>query len=62
VQTGLSSDSLTEVVSGLQEGDVVVINGTTTATTTSNASAGNMGAMGAITGGAPAGGPPPGAN
>ena len=64
VQTGLSSDSLTEIVSGAQEGDIVVINGTTTTTTSSTAGAG---AIGAVTGmgpmaGAPAGGPPPGGN
>jgi HlyD family secretion protein len=33
VQTGLSNDSMTEVTSGLKEGDEVVINSTTTSTT-----------------------------
>jgi len=31
VQTGLSNDTMTEIVSGLNEGDVVVLNTTTTA-------------------------------
>jgi hypothetical protein len=30
VQTGLSNDTLTEVTSGLKEGDTVVLNTTTT--------------------------------
>jgi HlyD family secretion protein len=59
VQTGLSNDSLTEIVSGVQEGEVVV-NGTTTSTRTS--SAGGMGVMGVMGGGPGAGGPPPGGN
>jgi HlyD family secretion protein len=62
VKTGLSGDSMTEIVSGVQEGDVVVINGTATtaATSTTSSSRGDsaLGAMGALTG---AGGPPPGA-
>lgn len=52
VQIGLSGDSMTEVVSGLKEGDVVVLNTTTTASTTGNRS-GMIGIPGA-------GGPPPG--
>lgn len=52
VQTGLSNDTLTEIVSGLQEGDVVVLNATTT-TTTNNGAAAPMGVPGI-------GGPPPG--
>jgi HlyD family secretion protein len=32
VQTGLSNDTMTEIVSGLNEGDVVVLNATTTTT------------------------------
>ena len=36
VQTGVSNDSLTEIVSGLQEGDVVVINSSSTASTSTN--------------------------
>lgn len=50
VQTGLSSDSRTEIVSGLKEGDVVVLNATTAATT------GGQGVMIPMMGG----GPPPG--
>jgi HlyD family secretion protein len=48
VQVGLSSDTATAIISGVNEGDVVVL-GTTTATTTS----GGMGGPGV-------GGPPPG--
>ena len=55
VQTGLSSDSLTEIVSGLKEGDVVVVNGTTTATTSTTQGAGH-GRMGTMSGGAAVGG------
>ncbi len=60
VQTGLTSGSMTEIVSGLQEGDVVVMNGTTT--TTAAATTGNRtngaGTFSAL--GVGAGGPPPG--
>lgn len=48
VQTGLSNDTMTEIASGLKEGDVVVLSSTTTTTT---------GGGGGIGGG---GGPPPG--
>ncbi len=34
VVTGISNDTMTEIVSGLQEGDTVVVNGATTSTTT----------------------------
>jgi HlyD family secretion protein len=50
VEAGLSNDTVTEIISGLKEGDVVVLN-TTTAASTSG------GGMGGIPG---AGGPPPG--
>jgi RND family efflux transporter MFP subunit len=63
VTTGLSSDSSIEITSGLQEGDVVVLNATSTSTsttTTNNTSTGGMGAMG-IMGVGGAGGLPPGA-
>ena len=54
VQTGLSNDTLTEIVSGLQEGDVVVINSSSTASTsTTRSGAGGLGALGAVTGGRP---------
>jgi HlyD family secretion protein len=43
VQTGLSNDSMTEITSGLKEGDEVIINSTTTSTT--------GGMPGSITGG-----------
>jgi HlyD family secretion protein len=36
VQTGLSNDTMTEIVSGLNAGDVVVLNTTTTTTTRTN--------------------------
>jgi HlyD family secretion protein len=49
VETGLSSDSATEIVNGVNEGDVVVLNSTTTATSSS----GGLGGPGL-------GGPPPG--
>jgi len=55
VTTGLSNDSSIEITSGLQEGDVVVLNQTTT-TTSTNPGGGGMGIMGI--GGGP-GGPPP---
>jgi HlyD family secretion protein len=61
VTTGLSANSLTEIVSGLQEGDVVAVGGTTT-TTTSSSTAGAMGGMGALGAMTGAGGPPPGGN
>ncbi|MGE5532175.1 MAG: efflux RND transporter periplasmic adaptor subunit, partial [Bacteroidota bacterium] len=60
VQTGLSTSSLTEITSGLEQGDVVVISGTATATTTSStrtAGGAALGAFGALGG---AGGPRPG--
>jgi RND family efflux transporter MFP subunit len=50
VEVGMSSDSLTEIVSGVNEGDVVVLSTTTAASTSS----GGMG------GGPGMGGPPPG--
>ncbi|MGE5602474.1 MAG: efflux RND transporter periplasmic adaptor subunit [Nitrososphaerales archaeon] len=59
VQTGLTANSMTEITSGLQEGDVVLVSGTSTTTTSSTVQAGGMGALGAMTG---AGGPPPGGN
>lgn len=65
VETGLAGDSLTEIVSGLEEGDVVVVGsaGTTTGTSSSSSAAamGDVGAMNAIAGPG-AGVPPPGAN
>ena len=57
VNTGLSNDSSVEITSGLNEGDVVLLNQTTTTTSNNNAGGMNMGIMG-IGGGA--GGPPPG--
>jgi multidrug efflux pump subunit AcrA (membrane-fusion protein) len=39
VVTGISNDTMTEIVSGLQEGDTVVVNG---ATTTSTSGGGGM--------------------
>lgn len=55
VKTGLSNDTSIEITQGLQEGDVVVINQTTTTTSTQNS--GGLGILGGIGGGA--GGPPP---
>ena len=57
VQTGVSSDSLTEIVSGAQEGDIVVINGTTTTTTSSTAGAARWRSVGPMAGAPPAGAP-----
>lgn len=57
VTTGLSNDTSIEITGGLQEGDVVVLNQTTTSTSAQNAG-GGMNLLGGITGG-PAGGPPP---
>jgi macrolide-specific efflux system membrane fusion protein len=51
VQTGLANDTLTEIVSGLQAGDKVVIPGTTTAA----ARVGGLGGAAAF-GGGPGGG------
>lgn len=57
VTTGLSSDTAVEIVSGLQEGDVVLLTQSTTTTTTSTNAAGSMNIMGALSGsGAPPGG------
>ncbi len=57
VVTGLANDSLTEIVSGLKEGDSVVSqtikSGTTQATTGNGSTRSVMGGMGAMTGGAP---------
>jgi multidrug efflux pump subunit AcrA (membrane-fusion protein) len=49
VQVGMSSDSLTEIISGVNEGDVVVLSTTTAASTSSRGMAGPG-----------MGGPPPG--
>ena len=54
VSTGLSNDTSIEITSGLQEGDVVLINQTTTSTST--VSAGGIGILG-VSGG-PSGPPP----
>ena len=59
VETGLSDDTLTEIVSGLKEGDLVITqtikSGTTSATTGSAASGVNLLRMGASGGGRPGG-------
>ena len=57
VTTGLSNDTSIEIVSGLKEGDVVVINATTTSTSSANAAAGGGNILGTISGG-PSGPPP----
>ena len=57
VQVGLSNDTLTEIVSGLQAGDKVVIPATGTAAV--SAGVGGV-ALGGLAGGPPAGGPRPG--
>lgn len=56
VSTGLSSDTSVEITAGLQEGDVVVVN-QTTSTSTANSGGVGMGILGGIGGGP--GGPPP---
>jgi HlyD family secretion protein len=65
VKTGLTADNLTEIVSGLQEGDTVVLTSASSRTTAENGPGfGAMGAMGGMPmgGGPGAGGPPPGGN
>ena len=60
VTTGLSNDTMTEVTGGqLQEGDTVVITGSTTSTTSSTTSS-NQGSPAGGLPGLDAGGPPPG--
>jgi len=60
VTTGLSNDTMTEVTGGqLQEGDTVVITGSTTSTTSSTTSSNQGSAAGGLPG-LDAGGPPPG--
>lgn len=62
VQTGLASDQFTEIISGLQAGDKVVIPTTTTASVAAVVPGLTTGATGTgALGGAPAGGPPAGA-
>jgi HlyD family secretion protein len=56
VTTGLSNDTSIEIVSGLNEGDVVVINQTTTSTSSANAAAG--GSILGLSAGGPSGPPP----
>ncbi len=57
VNTGLSNDSYIEITNGLQEGEVVVMNQTTTSTSAN--AGGGVGGLGIMDMGA--GGPPPGA-
>ncbi len=57
VTTGLSNDTSIEIVSGVSEGDIVVINTTTTSTSSANAAAGGGSILG-LTGGGPSGPPP----
>ena len=52
VTVGLSNDSLVEITSGLQEGEIVIVNSSTKTTTTSSGGMGIPGISGA-------GGPPP---
>jgi HlyD family secretion protein len=55
VRVGMADDQSTEVVSGLQEGDIVVVPGATTSTTTTQGGAGGLGGIMGTMGG----GPPP---
>jgi HlyD family secretion protein len=57
VTTGLSNDTSIEIVSGVKEGDVVVVSQTTTSTNSANAAASGGNILGSISGG-PSGPPP----
>ncbi|MCL4396228.1 MAG: RND transporter, partial [Chloroflexi bacterium] len=55
VTTGLSNDTSIEVTDGLKDGDVVVLNQTTTSTSGSSNAAGGMGILGIGDSGGPPG-------